>query len=84
MGELSGSCRVWQQWRLHSDAGAGVGAAVTAMARMEMMRIEERIVVFNDCEELCCVVVRDLVVVGIDLSMAEGRELYSKNCMRIE
>lgn len=46
---LSGSCRVWQQWGVQdgAGAGAGVGAAMVATARMEAMRIEERILEFE-------------------------------------
>lgn len=48
MEEVSGFCRLWQQWIVHAAgvASAGVGAAMTAMARMEAMRIEVRMVVF--------------------------------------
>lgn len=49
MPGLSGSCRDWQQWGVHDcdGAAAGVGAAMVATARMEAMRIEERILEFE-------------------------------------
>lgn len=49
MPVLSGCCRLWQQWSVQdgAGAGAGVGAAMAATARMEAMRIEERILGFE-------------------------------------
>lgn len=48
MEVVFGCCRLWQQWVVHvfGVSSAGVGAAMTAMARMEAIRIEARMVVF--------------------------------------